>query len=51
MAFDIDKCSTLHVRRHNTGNRYTLGEVNVGKSNSKKDLRVLVSQDLRLRDQ
>ena len=51
MDFNINKCSTLHVSRHNTGNRYILDGVDIGKSNSKKDLGVLVSKDLRPREQ
>ena len=34
MDFDINKCSSLHVGRHNTGNRYTLDGVDISKSNS-----------------
>ena len=36
MDFNINKCSTLHVDKHNTGNRYTLSGIDIGKSNSKK---------------
>ena len=36
MDFNINKCSTLHVGRHNTGNRYTLGGVDIDKSKSEK---------------
>ena len=36
MDFYINKCSTPHVGRRNTGNRYTLGGVDIGKSNSEK---------------
>ena len=39
MGFDINKCSTLHVGRHNTGNKYNLDGVNIGKSNSEKKCR------------
>ena len=38
MDFNINKCSTLHVSRLNTGYRYTLGRVGIGKPNSVKDL-------------
>ena len=51
MDFDINKCSTLHVAKHNTGSTYTLNGVNIGKSNSERDLGVLVSQDQRPREQ
>ena len=47
----FNKCSTLHVGRHNTGNRYILGGVDIGKYNLEKDLGVLGSQDLRPREQ
>ena len=50
--FDINKCSTRYIGRHNTRNRYTLNGADIGKSNSeKKDLGVLVSQNLRPREQ
>ena len=51
MDSNINKDSTLHVGRHNTGNRYTLGGVDIGKSNSEKDLVMLMCQDLRPREQ
>ena len=44
-------CSTLHVGRHNTRNRYTINGEDIGKSNSEKDLGVLINQDLRPREQ
>ena len=39
MDFNINKCSTSHVGRHNTGNRYTLSGVDIGKSNLEKRLK------------
>ena len=51
MDFDINKCSTLHIGIHNTGNRYTPDRFDIGKSNSEKDLGLLVSQNLRPREQ
>ena len=51
MDFNINKCNTLHISKHNTGNKYTLSGVDIGKSNSERDLGVLVSQDLRPREQ
>ena len=36
---------------HNTTNRYTVNGADIGKSNSNKDLGVLVSQDLMPREQ
>ena len=50
MDFDINKCSTLHIGIHNTGNRYTPDRFDIGKSNSEKDLGLLVSQNLRPRE-
>ena len=38
MDFNINKCNILHVGKHNTGNRYNLSGVDIGKSNSEKDL-------------
>ena len=43
MDFNINKCSTLHVGRHNTRNRYNLSKLDITKSNSEKDLGVVVS--------
>ena len=39
MDFDTNKCSTLHVGRHNIGNKYTIDPVHIGKSNSEKRLK------------
>ena len=39
--FNIKKYSTLHVGRHKTENRYTINGIDIDKSNSEKDLRVL----------
>ena len=41
----------LHVGRHNTEYIYNLNGADIGKSDSEKDLGVLVSQDLRPREQ
>ena len=51
MEFNINKCSRLHVGRHNAESRYTLNDVGISKSNAEKDLGVLVSHDLRPRQQ
>ena len=51
MDSNINKYITLHVGRQNIGNRYILNRVDIDKSNSEKDLGVLVSQDLRPREQ
>ena len=40
MVFNINKCSTIHVGRRNRTNRYTLNGIDIGTSNSKKDLGV-----------
>ena len=37
--FDINLCNMFHVGKHNTGNRYILGGVDLGKSNSEEKLR------------
>ena len=34
--FNINKCSTVYIGIHNTGNRYTQDGVDTGKSNSEK---------------
>ena len=49
--FNIYMCNTFHVGGNNIRNRYTLDGVNIGKSNSRKDLEVSLSQDLRPREQ
>ena len=36
MDSNINKCSLLHVGRHNLGNRYTLDGVDISKLNSEK---------------
>ena len=51
MDFNINKCSTLYVGRHNTRNIYTLDKVDIGKSNCEKEVGALVNQDLRSREQ
>ena len=51
MDLNINNCTTITVGKHNTGNRYTLNGLNIGKSGLVKDLGVLISQNLRSREQ
>ena len=51
MDFNINKCSTLRVGRHNTRDRCILDVVDISKWNSEKDLGLLISQDLRPKEQ
>ena len=50
LEFNVNKCSALHIGKHNTENRYTLDRVEIGKWNSQKDIGVLVSHDVRPRE-
>lgn len=51
MDFNTSKCSVLHIGKHNTESRYALNGSVLRKINSERDLGVLVSQDLRPREQ
>ena len=51
MEFNIDKCSVMNVGRKNPGNRYTISNVSLKRSEGEKDLGVRVSPDLRPRKQ
>ena len=51
MDFNTSKCSVLHIDKHNTESRYTLNGAVLRKLYSERDLGVLVSQDLRPREQ
>ena len=51
MEFNTNKCSILHVGRHNTEKGYTLNGTVLRKLNSERDLGVIISQDLRPREQ
>ena len=51
MNFNTSKCSILHVGRNNAASDYTLNGVRLSKLDSAKDLGVIVSHDLRPREQ
>ena len=51
MEFNTNKCSILHIGRHNTEKGYTLNGTLLRKLNSERDLGVIISQDLRPREQ
>ena len=51
MNFNIGKCSVLHIGRNNTSNSYTLNGEGLSKLDSARDLGVIVSYDLRPREQ
>ena len=51
MNFNTSKCSILHIGRNNDAFGYTLDGVRLGKLDSVRDLGVIVSQDLRPREQ
>ena len=51
MEFNTSKCSILHIGRLNTEKGYALDGTELRKLNSERDLGVIISQDLRPREQ
>ena len=51
ISFNTSKCSILHIGRNNAACDYSLNGVGLSKLDSVKDLGVIVSQDLRPREQ
>ncbi len=51
MEFNIGKCNTLSVGRNNPLHNYSLNAIPIDRSSCERDLGVLVSSDLRPRNQ
>ena len=51
MNFNTSKCSILHIGKHNLDNGYEINGTELRRLNSERDLGVLISQDLRPREQ